>query len=158
MVFLCRRIHAKKIPIFHYPRIVTVQNLYKENLVKTLITKLWRNPPLFMAYLAGAILVFSYLFFSPQNIPQNIPNSDKIGHIIVFFVLSFLLFKAATIRRRWQMLILLTYGIVVECVQAFIPYRSGSVDDVVADAAGILLFYLVTNVNYLWVKIKHNAQ
>lgn len=112
--------------------------------MKKHMSKLWHNPMHFLAYLIGATLIFSYLFFSPQSLPQDIPNSDKIGHIIVFFFLALLMFKGTRLRRRTQMLILLSYGISVECIQHFIPYRSGSFDDVVADAAGFLLFYLLT--------------
>jgi len=126
--------------------------------VKSLLNKLWNNPLHFLAYLIGAIVVFSYLFFSPQNLPQNIPNSDKVGHIIVFFVLGLLLFKATVLRRSKQIVILLSYGIVVECVQYFIPYRSGSIDDVVADSAGILLFYLLTINSGLRVKLNSNVK
>jgi len=124
--------------------------------MKSLFFKLWHNPLHFLAYLVGAILVFSYLFFSPQSLPQEIPHSDKYGHVLVFFVLGLLLFKATNLRRRTQMLILLSYGVGVECIQHFIPYRSGSFDDVAADAAGFLLFYLLTTSTVIRYKLKSN--
>lgn len=122
--------------------------------MKRLIRKLWNNPFHFFAYLSGALFLFSYLFFSPQTLPQQIPNSDKIGHIIVFFVLGLLLFKATNLNRVQQMLLLLGYGIAVESVQHFIPYRSGSLDDVAADAFGITLFYLLTMIPALRLKLR----
>jgi len=124
--------------------------------VRIIILKLWRNPLHFIGYLIAAVVVCSYLFFSPQNLPQNIPNSDKIGHIIVFFTLSLLLFKATNWRRPIQILALLGYGVLVECIQHFIPYRSGGIDDVVADAAGIVLFYLLTLIPAIRKKMSNN--
>jgi len=112
--------------------------------VKSLLAKCWHSPLHFLFYFSGAIIVFSVLFFTQQSIPQGIPNSDKIGHIAVFFILALLLFKAVKFKRIWQILLLLSYGIGVECIQHFIPYRAGSLADVVADATGLLFFYLLT--------------
>ncbi len=108
------------------------------------ISTLWHSRAFSLSILTISILVFSYLFFSQQSLPQNIPNSDKYGHIIVFFCLSVLIYKCFNIARIWQVLILVSYGIAVECVQHFIPYRSGGLDDVAADALGVALFYLLT--------------
>lgn len=38
----------------------------------------------------------------------------------------------------------LAFILAVECVQYYIPYRSGGLDDVIADALGVALFYLLT--------------
>jgi len=99
-------------------------------------------------------MLFSVLFFTQQSVPQAIPNSDKIGHILVFFILALLLFKSVDFNRARQMVLLLSYGIGVEIIQHFIPYRSGSVADVIADAAGLLLFYLLTTNTTLRLKLK----
>ncbi len=108
------------------------------------ISTLWHSRAFSLSILAVSIFVFSYLFFSQQSLPQDIPNSDKYGHIIVFFCLSVLIYKCFKIARIWQILILVGYGIAVECVQYYIPYRSGGLDDVIADALGVALFYLLT--------------
>lgn len=112
--------------------------------MKSFIQNLWQSRALSLAVLLASILVFSYLFFSPQSLPTNIPHTDKYGHIIVFFCLSILIYKCINISRRYQILILISYGIAVECIQYFIPYRSGGLDDVIADGLGIVLFYLLT--------------
>jgi VanZ family protein len=87
------------------------------------------------------LLVCSYLFFSQQNVPTDIAHSDKYGHVAVFFTLSLLLYKGFSLTIPKQILIVFSYGIAVEIIQSFIPYRSGGIDDVVADLVGILLFY-----------------
>ena len=110
----------------------------------SVIHSLWQNRTFSLVILVISILVFSYLFFSPQSLPTNIPHTDKYGHIIVFFCLSILVYKCMNIARRYQIMLLVGYGIAVECVQHFIPYRSGGADDVVADAIGVILFYALT--------------
>jgi|GEM_PF-352083 len=89
-----------------------------------------------------ALVFCSYLFFSQQDVPTDIAHSDKYGHIIVFFGLSLLLYNSAAISRWAQMAILTSYGVAVEVIQSYIPYRSGGIDDVIADVIGILLFYV----------------
>lgn len=128
----------------------------KRDLLKIMIKKLWQNPTIFLAYLIVALTLFSYLFFSPQSIPTQIPNSDKIGHIVTFFVLGLLFFKASKLPRRYQILLLAAYGIAVECIQHFIPYRSGDINDVIADATGILLFYALTVLPFIKHKLRND--
>jgi VanZ family protein len=74
----------------------------------------------------------------------NIANLDKILHAIAFFVLSLELNRASsTIEHRIRnMSALLTFGIFIEIAQSFTPTRESSVNDVLADLVGILLFQL----------------
>lgn len=122
--------------------------------MKSLFIKLWNNQNVFLLNLLAALVIVSYLFFSQQQLPTGVPNSDKIGHIFVFFTLALLIFKATTLRRSYQMLLLLGYGVLVEVIQHFIPYRSGGLDDVIADVAGFVLFYLITLNTTLRLKLK----
>lgn len=112
--------------------------------MKSFIVSLWRSRRFSLFILTTSILVFSYLFFSKQSLPSDIPHTDKYGHIFVFFCLSILVYKCFSINRVYQILALVGYGIAVECIQHFISYRSGGVDDVIADAIGVALFYLLT--------------
>jgi len=112
--------------------------------VKSLIQTLWQSRALTIAVLFISVALFSYLFFSPQSLPNNIPHSDKYGHILVFFCLSILIYKSINIKRIYQILILISYGIAVEWIQYYIPYRSGGFDDVIADGLGVVLFYSLT--------------
>jgi VanZ family protein len=112
--------------------------------VKSFIVSLWHSRRFSLFILITSILVFSYLFFSQQSLPNDIPHTDKYGHIFVFFCLSILVYKCFEIKRIYQIVLLVGYGIAVECIQHFISYRSGGIDDVVADALGVSLFYLLT--------------
>ena len=107
----------------------------------TPFNSLSNNKKLFAIIFYSALAICCYLFFSPPAVTIDVAHSDKYAHIIVFFGLSLLLYKFATINLKLQMGLLTGFGILVELVQSFIPYRSGSVDDIVADMLGILLFY-----------------
>lgn len=129
-----------------YDKVLTYTTLllFLGKIVTSVIRSLWQSRTLSLAILLISIIVFSYLFFSPQSLPSDIPHTDKYGHIIVFFCLSMLIYKCINIARRYQIAILVSYGIGVECIQYFIPYRSGGLDDVAADAIGVVLFYALT--------------
>ncbi|QYJ80523.1 VanZ family protein [Shewanella acanthi] len=96
---------------------------------------------LFKIALAIAFVSISYLVFSRPSYPQNIPNLDKIGHLGSFFCLSYLTFLAFKPKWYWLASVLTGYAILIELVQSRLPYRSASMADVVADLAGIALFY-----------------
>lgn len=91
-----------------------------------------------------ALAGISWLAFTSQTIPSVQSMSDKVNHGFAFFTLSLLIDNAFP---RWRFLWikvwpLLAYGILIEIVQHFVE-RSPSVLDVLADCAGILLYWLM---------------
>lgn len=88
------------------------------------------------------LLVVSYLAFAPQPAVGPPLVSDKIQHAFAFYVLAGLLdfsWPQHPFGLR-KFLGLLAYGLAIECVQYFLPYRESSVFDLLADAAGQLLY------------------
>lgn len=75
---------------------------------------------------------------------QGFPHADKLLHAGALFGFALLL-DLATTRSfwRWQVPILLCYGGFIEIVQGFTSWRSASLADFAADAAGILLYWVV---------------
>jgi VanZ family protein len=73
---------------------------------------------------------------------QPVTGSDKLNHLIAFAVLAGLADGAYPNRRRdpmrWAPLV--AYGLFIEVVQAFLPYRHFSLADLAADALGVLLY------------------
>jgi VanZ family protein len=68
--------------------------------------------------------------------------NDKVSHILAFVALSFLLdfsFPGRRFNLR-EVMVLLGFGLLIECVQYFIPYRTCSILDLGADAIGIALY------------------
>jgi VanZ family protein len=104
------------------------------------------------------VIVVFYLAVAPNDhIKIDSHYADKIKHISAFFTLSLLLNRASsTIQHRLRnMGALLLFGIFIEIAQLFFPNRESSVDDILADLIGILLFQLLyTGAKYLQIKIK----
>lgn len=84
---------------------------------------------------------------SPSPDKVGITLNDKVMHIFSFFAYA-ALFDMASSRSFWrfQVPILLAYGVLIEILQSFTTWRSGSLLDFVADAAGILLYWLLLRV------------
>jgi VanZ family protein len=97
-------------------------------------------------FLGLALLLTTYLALTPlpEAVQENI--NDKLGHAMVF------LFLAALTHAGWPSrlfswrhgLPLIAYGVALECIQYFVPGRFFSVADMVADAAGILAWLLLS--------------
>ena len=109
----------------------------------------------FRIALLAAVLLVSYLVFSKPSYPQNIPNLDKVGHIGSFFMLAWLAYLAYRPRWYWIVLELAFYGMLIEVVQSFLPYRSADVKDFMADMAGVALFYLLLGV---WHQVRRSKR
>lgn len=71
-------------------------------------------------------------------------NADKVMHILSFFGFAALL-DLVSLRSfwHWKVPLLLSYGAFIEIAQALTPWRSFSVADFVADAIGVLLYWLL---------------
>jgi hypothetical protein len=71
--------------------------------------------------------------------------SDKFIHVVVFFGFAMLLDLSSSRHPfwLWKGLPLLAYGVFVEVLQYFTPFRSFSVLDMVADFSGIMMYFLL---------------
>lgn len=80
---------------------------------------------------------------TPGEIQQSV--NDKLGHVVAFLLLAFLVHASwPGLRFGWrQASALLGYGVALEIAQYFIPSRSFSVLDMLADSAGIALYILL---------------
>lgn len=92
--------------------------------------------------LAVALLVSTYLA-TMKGGPVDAANiNDKFAHLAGFFMLAWLAdfsFPRAGYGLN-KILPLLGYGLLIEIIQFFLPYRSFSLLDVLADAAGIAIY------------------
>lgn len=113
---------------------------YSANL-KTLSDSVISRQYIFKLALAAALIVISYLVFSQPSYPQTIPNMDKVGHLLSFFCLSYLTHLAFKPRWYFLAMTLACYAIFIELVQSYLPYRSASIADLIADMIGVLFFY-----------------
>ena len=80
---------------------------------------------------------------TPPETPSGLPL-DKLAHLCEYLLFAWLLVQAAT-ASRWSatkrsllaFALPVSYGIFLEGVQAFLPYRSAEVMDVVANTVGV---------------------
>lgn len=91
------------------------------------------------------LVTLSVLFlwqFGPVSTPR-FPNFDKLVHFGAFFILAFTFHRAFPIPLWAGIVVLTLYGLAIEVAQSLTPYRSADVMDLVADAAGVVSYYLV---------------
>ena len=87
----------------------------------------------------GLLTVIMWLAATPLHVPQVDPDwGDKVNHAAAFCVLFLVGYRAY--RRIFYIWCgLIAYGIVIEILQSFLPFRTASAEDVIADIAGIAL-------------------
>ena len=99
----------------------------------------------FRGALGAALVVISYLAFTPLDIPVASGLNDKVSHIAAFLCLA-LLTDFSWPESPWnrtKFLSLMSYGLLIEIVQAFLPNRFFSLWDLAADALGLVSYALV---------------
>lgn len=99
----------------------------------------------FRLLLIAALIVISYLAFTPQNTPIVENLNDKLSHVLAFIVLAFLIdFSWPQLPWKLNKIIpLLGYGLLIEVVQSFLPHRMFSLWDMAADTLGVLIYPLL---------------
>ncbi|KPQ26660.1 MAG: VanZ like family [Marinobacter excellens HL-55] len=109
---------------------------HPRNLIETLLRmrRLWQA--------ALFISIAAILFLATTSASYPIPSSDndKVNHIIAFIELTILTRLAwPRLSALWFAPALLSFGLMLEAVQATLPYRHFSMADVLADAFGIAI-------------------
>ena len=92
---------------------------------------------------ATLFIVYEATIKKPVQVPVD--NGDKFLHALAFFSLAFLMDFAFPARGYWlsKVLPLMAFGIFIEVVQSFLPWRSADVTDFLADCVGIAAYTLV---------------
>lgn len=96
----------------------------------------------FRVCLAIALTAITFLVTTSRQFPIISTVSDKLNHLLAFFVLAILADRSFPGKTFWLMkaLPLLAYGVLIECIQYFIPCREFSLLDVSVDGAGLILY------------------
>jgi VanZ family protein len=90
----------------------------------------------------GALAAITYLATTRHDYPVVKDISDKANHILAFYALTLLVdfsFPEEPLGFS-KVAALLVYGLSIEVVQSFLPHRSASVLDVIADGVGIAAY------------------
>jgi len=100
----------------------------------------------------SALITISVLAFLPDYsaLPPVVSFSDKLNHAAAFTVLI-LLYRFAFIHSTQHIVVLLLfYALFIEIVQAFLPTREASLEDILADSIGLGLGVIL----YKWIRKK----
>ncbi|WP_152554040.1 VanZ family protein [Endozoicomonas elysicola] len=82
--------------------------------------------------------------------------NDKVKHVLVFFMLTFVMEMLAYPSEKWGIrkpFWLMMFGVLIEVLQGQSGYRDFSLGDMVADGVGVVLFYAgLKSLQYFWIK------
>jgi len=95
--------------------------------------------------LAGSLLGIIALATTELTHPLLTSVNDKVGHIVAFLYLAILLDFSFPESRFdiLKVILLLAYGLLIEVIQYFLPYRTSSFLDLLADGVGVALYFLL---------------
>jgi VanZ family protein len=98
----------------------------------------------FRATLVVTLIVIMYLATTQQDFAIIDDTNDKAKHILSFYALSFLADYSIPGARfnLGKGLAVLGYGLLIEVIQYFLPYREFSLFDLAADGIGIAAYIL----------------
>ena len=99
---------------------------------------------IFRLALITAVTAITYLATTRQELPLAKEISDKASHIVAFCVLALLVDYSFPERGLGfaKICALLTYGLLIEITQSFLPNRTPSLIDLLADGIGITMYKL----------------
>lgn len=99
----------------------------------------------FRAAFAVALVAITRLATIPIHAEPLFALSDKVAHVAAFVLLAFLIDHAwpQSGFDRTKIAPLLAYGLLIEVIQHFLPYRLFSVLDFVADGVGVAAYAVV---------------
>ena len=108
----------------------------------------------FRITLGTSIFFISILSIQEIEVQSIVNLSDKLLHLFCFLYLTIITWLSRIIYKELGLyVIVLAYGILIEIVQIYIPYRSFEFLDIFADFLGILAGSLFINFfKYLYPK------
>jgi len=95
--------------------------------------------------LSLSLVIITILAVIPLDYPEVAGINDKFSHIAAFYILSLLADYSfpETKLNPAKILSLLVYGVSIEWIQYYIPYREFSIFDILADAGGIMAYAIL---------------
>lgn len=90
-------------------------------------------------------VIFASFLFLKQSGHSGISfqHADKIAHFLIFFSLTLLLDLSFKLSVSKNLLILSTYAVIIELLQSFLPYRTASLGDILADILGVIIYIFI---------------
>ena len=100
-----------------------------------------------LLFILGIIVTLILTLSMPIGIAKSGLINDKVAHSVTFLVLAFLYSHTLGKQYGYQAIfILAAFGFLIEVIQYFLPWRSFSWLDWVADLAGIMAYEVIHRV------------
>ena len=100
----------------------------------------------FRFILGISVILISFFSIQEIEVEPSVNFGDKLFHFSCFLYLTIITWLSRIINKElWLYVIVLAYGILIEIVQMYIPYRSFEFLDIFADFVGILAGSLFIN-------------
>lgn len=95
-------------------------------------------------YITAALIFILSVIPNYKHLPDVFSLSDILNHLGAFVVLAALFDSAhRKLRTSQKILVLLGYGLFIEIVQYFVPYRKFSLADLAIDGVGVCAYFMV---------------
>lgn len=101
-------------------------------------------------FFLALVALFSILFFAHHFLPESfrkhfyqLPAIDTLGHIIGFFILTWVCHSIIKLSLRICVPLLIFYAALTEIGQSYLSFRKGEAGDYIADVIGVLLFVML---------------
>ena len=101
----------------------------------------------FRILLVISISIVTILSIKEVNIEPSVKFLDKALHFLCFSYLTFITWLSRILNKDLHVyVIVLAYGILIEIVQRFLPYRSFEYLDIFADFIGIIAGLIIIKI------------
>ena len=107
-----------------------------------------------LIFFLSSLIVF-YLSIVPAAAIPNIAAldflSDKLIHTLIFLFLSFVGLKCHfNISKIFLLTMIFSFGLIIEVIHYFHPYRYFEIADLIANLIGILAALVIFNKKFIW--------
>ena len=101
----------------------------------------------FRIILATSVFVITILSIKQVNIESSVNSLDKALHFLCFSYLTLIAWLSRILNKDLHVyVIVLAYGILIEIVQRFLPYRSFEYLDIFADFVGVVAGLIIIKI------------
>ncbi len=102
---------------------------------------------IYKAAFIAALLAIYLLAILPGDSLPGVQLWDKLQHAAAFFLLALLMGRAWPRSSLWRFRLpsLFAYGVMIELSQSMLAYREASLNDLLANASGLLLYVVLAN-------------
>lgn len=98
-------------------------------------------------YIVLVVVFILSIIPDTEELPEITKLSDKLTHIFAFITLAFLIdFGYPDKSFFWKLSYLVLYGLMIEMVQYFIPYREFSLFDFATDIIGLSFYFFLRGI------------